>query len=119
MNSLWIPKFLWTLPLLLLACQTPPKVEAQKAPPVHQVTPPPPGPLDDNPFIKKAQPQVVPQTTVQTSSNFQTPGFRQAAQINMNESWTVFIWRDDPNNVTCYLYCIKDSTSNGISCVKN
>lgn len=100
------------IPFLLISCQEEKPQETTKIieqAPVLKT----PGPLDDNPFIKK------PVAPAVSNSGFQNPTFQEATEIKMNDTWTVYIWRDVPNNVTCYFYCVKDTPQNGISCVKN
>lgn len=96
--------------IILIGCSETPKEQPQP-PKVHHEVAPLPEPV--NPFAKP----VVPVPQVHTE--FQPPTFVETTQIKMNDDWSIFIWRDSPNNVTCYFYAVKNSTANGISCVKN
>lgn len=99
--------------LTLLSCSQ----EEQKPPPkVHheEPPPPPPPPAVTNPFEKPPPPPPVP-----VRVDFKNPTWIQLGpEFKLNDTWSFWTWRDSTNHVTCYLYTLKDSTQNGISCVK-
>lgn len=106
-------RLLLAICLLLAACSHEEEKHQPKIISRKELDPQPaPTPVPTNPFEKPAP--VPPPPVV-----FQNPTFQQVGgELKMNEDWSVWIWRDVPNNTTCYFYSVKDNRT-GISCVKN
>ena len=107
-------KLLLILCLSLLACE-----EKKAAPP-----PPPPAPCPEpvviptstNPFEKPPPPPPAP-----VHEAFKPPQWVQAGEFKMNDSWSIWTWRDAANHNTCYFYNVMVGTQlvgHGVSCVK-
>ena len=73
---------------MLFACE---KEEKPQPPPEVHHEAPAPDPVPANPFAKPP--------TSPVHEPFQTPHWEQAGSFKMNDSWSLFTWRDTANHI--------------------
>lgn len=110
-------KVLFAICLSLLACEQ----KEEEKPKVHQEAPKPPPPppvipVATNPFEKPPPPPPAP-----VHAAFQPPHWVMVGEFKMNDSWSIWTWRDEANHNTCYFYNVMGGgqlLGHGVSCVK-
>lgn len=84
---------------------------------VHHSPPPEPIPTAINPFEKPPLKAPIPFHEAVQTSHWEEIG----SEFKMNESWSLWTWRDSANHTTCYFYNVmadKRLIGHGMSCVK-
>lgn len=108
--------------LMVVSCDKPEEKKAEPEPQkIEQAAPQPaPAPYQDNPFIHpdpKAPALVAHEVA---NSHWVEVG----DESKLNESWSIFLWRDTANHNICYFYNVFNGkehaavTGHGMSCVK-
>ena len=102
--------------LLVTMCDNPEPYKQTPPPPqkMEQPSSPPPNPMADNPFIHTPPPPPVAplgNKTLPAKMNY-------IGENKMNEAWSMHIWRDEANRVTCY-FAQEINKSPVMSCVRD
>jgi hypothetical protein len=83
----------------------------------HSSPHPEPVPVATNPFEKPPSKAPLPFHEAVQASHWEQVG----GGFKMNESWSLWTWRDSANHTTCYFYNVmadKRLIGHGMSCVK-